>query len=352
MAESALSPAGPATASRSDGSPWVAASVDELLAGATDRQPFDPDDGKSGSTFEKVTIDGERYFVKTLSYDGDWIMRITGDRDLRPLRIWQAGIMHQTPACIDSTLVGMTVEGEGQSARLTMLMHDIAEWLVPEGDTVVSEEQHLGFVDHLAALAVGFWGWTDTLGLTPLEHRARFFAPDNIAPELADPDAHLPVLRVADEGWHRLPERAPALHELATAIHADPAPLASALRRTPSTFVHGDWKMGNLGTHPDGRTILLDWAYPGEGPGAWDLAWYLALNAARIPLSKEDSIEAYRAGFERRGIDTEGWFDTQVALSLLGIGVCFGWEKAMGGADELAWWENAAIAGARLLDAS
>jgi hypothetical protein len=28
--------------------------------------------------------------------------------------------------------------------------------------------------------------------------------------------------------------------------------------------------MGNLGTHPDGRTILLDWAYPGAGNCQFD----------------------------------------------------------------------------------
>ena len=53
--------------------------------------------------------------------------------------------------------------------------------------------------------------------------------------------------------------------------------------------------MGNLGTHPDGRTILLDWAYPGSGPACWDLCWYLALNQARLPESKEATIERFRA---------------------------------------------------------
>ena len=62
---------------------WVAKSRDELLAGATDRLVVNPADGKSGSEFELVTIEGERYFAKTLGYRTDWIMRVTGDRDLR-----------------------------------------------------------------------------------------------------------------------------------------------------------------------------------------------------------------------------------------------------------------------------
>jgi thiamine kinase-like enzyme len=61
--------------------------------------------------------------------------------------------------------------------------------------------------------------------------------------------------------------------------------------------------MGNLGSHPDGRTILLDWAYPGAGPACWDLAWYLALNRSRLPASKEDTIEAFRGSLRAHGAD-------------------------------------------------
>jgi aminoglycoside phosphotransferase (APT) family kinase protein len=42
----------------------------------------------------------------------------------------------------------------------------------------------------------------------------------------------------------------------------------SASATTPTTFLHGDWKLGNLGVAP-GRTVLLDWTYPGIGPIAY-----------------------------------------------------------------------------------
>ena len=54
-----------------------------------------------------------------------------------------------------------------------------------------------------------------------------------------------------------------------------------------------------------GRTVLLDWTYPGIGPIAHDLAWYLSLNRARLPESKEESIDALRGSLEHRGIDTD-----------------------------------------------
>jgi hypothetical protein len=65
----------------------------------------------------------------------------------------------------------------------------------------------------------------------------------------------------------------------------------------------GDWKLGNLGAHPDGRTILLDWTLPGAGPACWELCWYLALNRARPPEPKEAVIDRFRAALEHHGID-------------------------------------------------
>jgi len=329
--------------------PTIYPTVDAMLAEATDRSPFHSSDGKSGSTFERLRIDGAPYVLKSLSYDDDWIMRVTGDVDHRPFVAWRAGLYHQTPDCIDHTLVAMAIDGHGTSARLSMLMHDVGEYLIPEGDDVVPLAVHESFIDHMAAMHAHFWGWRDDVGLNPMAHRFRFFAPDNIAGELRRADVS-PVIRIADQGWRILSERAPALATIASTIHNDPQPLAQALLRTPSTLIAGDWKMGNLGHHRDGRTILLDWAYPGEAPGTWDLAWYLALNRARLPQSKEASIDAYRDALETRGIDTAPWFDRQIALSLLGMAVCFGWEKAHGDDDELQWWQDRAEFGMQLLD--
>jgi hypothetical protein len=223
-------------------------------------------------------------------------------------------------------------------------MRDVSRALVPEGDAQVSFQTHRLFVDHMACLAHAFWGFTDTVGgLTPMAHRFRFFAPDNIAPELAAADPPGPIAAAA-VGWRDLAARAPELWALVQSVHRQPDLLTAPLAATPVTFVHGDWKMGNLGAHPDGRTVLLDWAYPGSGPAAWDLVWYLALNRARIPESKEATIDAFRAGLVRRGIPgVDDWFDTQLDLCVVGIMATFGWEKALGDDDELRWWERRAL---------
>jgi hypothetical protein len=317
--------------------PRLAATADELVAGAEHRERLDPEDGKSGSSFEHVVIGDTTYFLKQVSYSGDWLMRVAGDRDYRTFKIWKAGVMDAAPPSIDHAVVGMALEGSGPDAVLSVLMRDVGQHLIPPGDEPISTEQHERFIDHLAELGATMWGWRDRLGLKSMRERLRFFAPETIAPELSRDDTD-PVIEYADEGWRRLAERRPQGHRLLRGIHLAPEQLETALATTPATFLHGDWKMGNLGAHPDGRTILLDWAYPGSGPACWDLAWILALNRARLPSSKEATIDSYRAALVRHGIATEGWFDTQLDLCLLGMTATMGWEKALGDDEELDWW--------------
>lgn len=314
--------------------------VTELLARASGRQAVHPSDGKSSSIFERLIIDGEGYFLKTLSPATDWIMRVTGDRVHRPYLIWQAGVMDLAPACIDHTVVAMQVDGVGESAVLSTLMRDVTGYLVPEGDTTVSSSQHEAFIDHLAQMCVTFWGFEDTIGgLATMHERLRFFDLGNVAREIAVADPPGPIA-AADAGWKGLPERSRSLWELAQLVWENPTVLTDPLSATPPTFLHGDWKMGNLGSHPGGRTILLDWAYPGSGPACWDLCWYLALNRARLPESKEATIARFRSDLEAHGLDTAGWFERQLDLCLIAIMVAFGWEKALGDEAELRWWER------------
>jgi hypothetical protein len=53
---------------------------------------------------------------------------------------------------------------------------------------------------------------------------------------------------------------------------------------------------------------------------------------------------------ERHGIDTEPWFDRQLALCLLGVMLQLGWEKSFDErGDELAWGAARVEAGVREL---
>ena len=220
-----------------------------------------------------------------------------------------------------------------------MLMHDYSAHLVPPGDDVITAAQHGRFLSHMAAMHAHHWRWQDHLGLCSVQQRLLFFAPVTIAPELAR-DPVPGALQVAERGWARLPTIDPALHELVSRIHANPDLLAGMIMETPQTFVAGDWKLGNLGSRPDGVSVVLDWAYPGAAPPCWELVWYLALNRTRLPEPKEAAIARYRAALEAAGCDTTGWWQRQLDLCLIGIMATFAWEKAVGDPDELAWWSR------------
>ena len=316
----------------------VAGSIDDLLRGASDRQLLTTGDSKSGARFERLVIDGEPHVVKHLHVDDDWIMRSTGDLGCRPLQVWKSGILDQLPPSIDHAVVGAAA-GLGRNGwGAALLMRDVSSSLVPEGDEPVPLDQHLTFLDHMAELHATFWGWTDTEGLTPPHHRYLEFSPDGVSLEEQRgwPD-HVPRLIV--EGWKTFTDVGGPIAGPVVELARDPSPLVSALATTPQTLLHGDWKFGNLGTLPTGQTVLLDWAVPGQGSAAAELAWYLALNAARLPTTKESTIAAYRASLEHHGVATAGWWDRALALSLLGALVWFGWEKALGGPGaELDWW--------------
>jgi phosphotransferase family enzyme len=326
----------------------IASSVDELLADATERHPMTAGDGKSGACLERVLIGGEAYVVKHLHVDEDWIMRAQGDVRCRPLLVFEAGILDELPTCLDHAVVGAAAGLGRNSWGAALLMRDVSDLLVPEGDLPVPLEQHLSFLDHMGSLHATFWGWEDTVGLTPPTHRYGHFNPLFAKTERDT----VPTLII--QGWSRFKEleeteATRGTVEGVVALMSDPTPLAEALS-TPRTFLHGDWKMGNLGSSRDGRTILLDWAFPGVGCPTSELAWYLAVNAARIPHSKEDAIAAYRASLVRHGVETDSWWDRTLALSLLGALVQFGWEKARAGpGPELSWWMEHATEGLREL---
>jgi hypothetical protein len=211
-------------------------------------------------------------------------------------------------------------------------------------------EQHTRYLHHMAALHAEFWGWRDDVGLTPLDIRYVVFSPRVAAAEAAL-GSDLLVPRVMAEGWGMISQVSPTLAGLVMPLLENPTQFLGALGQVPHTLVHGDWKGANLGSHPDGRTVLLDFGeMSGEASPLADLGWYLALNAELLPEGKDETIATFRAALEGRGIDTSGWWESAVALEMLGTMMQFGWEKALSGpGPELAWWEERAAEGVRHL---
>ncbi len=333
------------------------------------RQALVTVDGLSGGHIERVVTtgaDGDRcYVVKRFSLAGDWIMRATGDEGGRAAMAWRSGLLDRLPPCIDHATIGCAHDGDGWA----LLMRDISSALVPPGDAPITATQQQHFLTHMATMHAAFWGearWADPdLGFCTLRQRYLELSPAMAARERDGRDAIPPMVGL---GWSLLEEAlAPDVAAVVRPLLDDPEPLCQAQGAFPHTVIHGDWKLGNLGLAGDGassRTVLLDWAVVGVAPPAVDLAWYLAVNAARLPISREETIatfeRALREAIGRRF--ARAWWEPHLALSLLGGFLQLGWPKILGAVrgdgavqtrerDELRWWSERVSQGARYLPA-
>jgi hypothetical protein len=322
------------------------------LSRATERMALDDAPGKSGARLERLVIDGQPYVLKRLDLATDWTMRASGCLRGAPYELWHRGILDRLPGCFHQPIVAVGWERPAQarpSGGCAVLMRDVARWLVPATDEPIPVGQHGRFLQHMAALHAAFWPGGDDLDVVSELQRYLELSPWMAQAEAAIGSPHL-VPQLVARGWPLLAEVAPVAAEVVVPLARDPGPLVEALAATPRTLVHSNWKLDNLGTDDQQRTVLLDWEQPGLGAPLSDLAWYLAINCRRLPGSKEDAIAAYRSALEACGVETEPWFGRQLSLCLLGALVQFGWEKALGGYDdELQWWEEQAVRASGLL---
>jgi len=313
-------------------------SVESLLEGAEQREGWKTADSLSGSRFERVVIDGVPLVVKYSSLENDWIMRATGDLGGRQLRLLTSPVLDTLPICIDHTIVSCAPFTDlGGSRGVALLMRDVSDALIPSGSEPIEMQQHRGFIQDMATMHAAYWGFRDDGGLCPVSHRYVMLTPTMAELEAETPRGD-PVPPAVADGWRRLDEQYPADARRLRRLAADPWPLVAALQAGPQTFIHSDWKLGNLGR--DGsRTILIDWDRPGEAPPLVDLAWYLAVNCDRLPETKEATIDAYRSALESAGIPTTAWWDGQLAPALAGAFLQLGWSKT-GDATEFGWWSE------------
>jgi hypothetical protein len=315
-------------------------SIEEMLRGATNREAWKNSDSLSGSRLERAVIDGQRVVVKYVCVDDDWIMRATGDLHCRQLTLLTSGALDRLPAVIDHAIMACAPYTSAQGHRgAALLMRDVADAMVPAGSDPISIELHRSFLEHMAQLHAAYFGRDPGADADafPLAHHYVFLTP--MMAELEATTARTdPVPPAIAIGWKRLEEQHPRQARVLLNLARDPAPLLAWLGSGPTTLVHADWKLGNLGSVP-GATILLDWDRCGFGPPLVDLGWYLAVNCDRLPESKEDAIAAYRSALEEAGVDTSAWWDGQLRAALAGAFLQLGWDKNDDAA-EFAWWAD------------
>jgi len=315
-----------------------APSVEEMLRGVADREPWKNSDSLSGSRLERAVIDGERFVVKYVSVEDDWIMRATGDLNCRQLTLLTSGVLDRLPDVIDHAIVACAPYTSPRGHRAAaLLMRDVSDAMVPAGGAPITLELHRSFLEHMARMHAAYLGSDDGGELFPVAHHYVILTPTMAELEAASGGTD-PVPQAVAGGWRMVEARHPRQARVLLQLARDPGPLVAALSVGPTTLVHADWKLGNLGSTPD-ATILLDWDRCGYGPPLVDLAWYLAVNCDRLPESKEDAITAYRASLEAAGVDTSSWWAAQLRAALAGGFLQLAWDKN-DDATEFGWWSD------------
>jgi hypothetical protein len=264
----------------------------------------------------------------------DWLVAATGGTS-RLYDVWKTGAFARVPQPIDHAMLAMEEHGDGW----IVVMRDVSDGVLDEG-RVLSRSESRRILEATDALHAEFWG-EQTPGALPLLERYSVMTPKGAA--FAE-HLNTPIPALIRRGWELFGDVAPA--DVTDQMHAlldEPASLVRAFGDSPTTLIHGDVRLHNLGLS-DERVIMLDWEVVGTAPPAVDIAWYLIISATRIDASREQVIDDYRDIAGER-FDARAW-----ELACIGALMWLGWNKAVDIVDnpdpairaqeraDLDWW--------------
>jgi Phosphotransferase enzyme family len=322
------------------------------LADSTET-PF-PNDGWSGARLALRERTGERFVIKRDSLAWDWIARATLDEPF--LReAWFAAHGPSLPALLWAPYHGAGMDEDAGPGVAALLMPDLSRVLLPWEQAADSATVE-GAIGAMAALHTHAWAPTTIAegSWCPLAERLLLLSRPAAERYRAESN---PVGERFLAGWDAFDAAAPAdARQLVADLARDVTPLLGALGRLPSTLLHGDLKLANLGFAPDGRVALIDWQMVTVAPVAVELGWFLVSNAPSLPIGPEAVLERYRVAVTAAGgTDTLDDWARQVDLAIL-VGLLLrGWRKGLdAGAqarypsgeratDDLAWWCSRAV---------
>lgn len=309
-----------------------------ILERVVERTVLDDHDGRSGARLERVRLDdGTRLVVKYADPAADLTVALTGGVDRERL-LWTSGVLDRLPAGLGHAIVDVSDE----DGTTVTVMRDL-------GDAVPGWKRTLtaGECDRILTALVGMHGafaGDGPVGLCSLETRLTLLSPQVAGSQAGE----LP--RLILRGWENFADLVDrSVVDAVFALHADPAPLATALRRGGTTLLHADLWPVNLALLPD-ELVFLDWALATEGPPALDLAIFLSGSAAHVTPTRESLITHFRA---LNAQVTEADVDLALLAGLLDLA----WNKALDATThedpqtrtrahtDLAWWVQHGRAG-------
>lgn len=307
------------------------------------RSMIETDEAYSGATLERLELhDGRRLVAKHLPADGDWLTRGTDGRD-RLRRLWDSGVLELVDAVVDHTIVDLQAIDGGD----VVVMRDASSELLPPRVPVSRATSRL-LLGRLAALHGHFRGMQAD-HLCSIAARYAMFSPAFHATD-AGSGRH-PIADRIIRGWSLFEEHVdPDVVQAVFTVHREPERLERALADAPTTLLHGDVKLENLGLWPDGRLVAIDWGeLTGVGPREIDVAWYALKSAARTGCSPAAIFADYEAAASEP-LDS-GVLDVVCIGSLAQMGFRFalgaydtGPEPTVIAGQLLAWWVERARA--------
>jgi hypothetical protein len=333
--------------------------LDDVLGrhglGGTPEEPF-PNDGWSGASLTLLRrADGERFVLKRDSLARDWIARATADGPtLREARFAASG--PPLPSPIRAPYLGAGVDGDEFGILMPDLTGVLFDW-----DAPISMGTLDRVLDGLAGMHGARWSASDVIGggperWCPLRERVTLICRASL--ERPGPARDAVGDRILP-GWDAFDRLAPdSARDLINSLGHDPRRLLDVLGNLPSTLIHGDLKLANVGIAADGAIDLVDWQMVAVAPVAVELGWFLVSNVASLPLQPADVLTRYHAAMVKRGdagertiADWPAQIDAAILVGLL----LRGWRKGadaeagltlasgVSAVDDLGWWCDRAL---------
>ena len=303
---------------------------------AVERVVLSGHEGKSGAGLERIRLaDGRVLIVKRVEPGTDFTIEATGGLPGREMVLWRSGALDRLPRGVEHALVDAWVEGDAT----VLVMRDLGEAMLTWADRLDADRARW-VMQRAAALHREFLGDVPP-DVVPLQRTLALFAPSTVRP-LAEQGIEL--MRLVLRGWEIFAEQVPTdVTDAVFGLLDDVSPLRRALEAGPVTLNHGDLATVNMAIERD-SLVLIDWAMPTAGPGALDVARFIAGCASVVDLGREEILAVYR--------DAAGpAYDARCErLSLLAATLWLGWNKALDAVEhpdpairvreraDLDWW--------------